>query len=86
MKTSPSLRVGYNLVLHSVAGVAELVDAADSKSAASDSVRVRVPPSAPTNKKASSGRFFICWVKFESNQSLSRSPRDERGHFGAQST
>ncbi len=29
------------------AEVAELVDAADSKSAASDSVRVRVPPLAP---------------------------------------
>ena len=33
----------------SPAGVVELVDAPDSKSGASDGVRVRVPPSAPIN-------------------------------------
>ena len=31
-----------------VAGVAELVDALDSKSSGSDTVRVRFPPSAPS--------------------------------------
>src|SRR5439155_6129478 len=34
-----------------LAGVAELVDAADSKSAGSDTVRVRVPSPAPTNQR-----------------------------------
>lgn len=34
-------------IIHAVAGMAELVDAADSKSAAGNSVGVQVPPSAP---------------------------------------
>ena len=43
--------------------VAELVDAADSKSAASDSVRVRVPPSAPIGLQMSGGHLKSDWVK-----------------------
>ena len=37
------------------AGVVELVDAPDSKSGASDGVRVRVPPSAPIDKGKKTG-------------------------------
>ena len=46
------------IISRSFAEVAELVDAADSKSAASDSVRVRVPPSAPFLKKISCPIFY----------------------------
>ena len=42
-----------------LAGVAELVDAADSKSAASDSVQVRVPPSAPSRRSRTSRKVYL---------------------------
>lgn len=50
-----------NIISTREAKVAELVDAADSKSAASDSVWVRVPSLAPLHKikKSSSGAFFM---------------------------
>lgn len=50
-----------NIIITREAKVAELVDAADSKSAASDSVWVRVPSLAPLHKikKSSSGAFFM---------------------------
>ena len=54
-----------NIISTREAKVAELVDAADSKSAASDSVWVRVPSLAPLHKikKSSSGAFFyVCML------------------------
>ena len=53
-----------NIISTREAKVAELVDAADSKSAASDSVWVRVPSLAPLHKikKSSSGAFFCLYV------------------------
>lgn len=42
------------------AGVAELVDAPDSKSGASNGVRVQVPPPAPDNNACfQAGIFFV---------------------------
>ena len=38
---------GPELEIEDIAGVMELVDVPDSKSGASDGVRVRVPPPAP---------------------------------------
>ena len=50
-----------NIISTREAKVAELVDAADSKSAASDSVWVRVPSLAPLHKiKKSSSGAFLC--------------------------
>ena len=49
-------------VLSTYAGVAELADAADSKSAGSNIVWVQVPPPAPMEKarcKISSGFLFM---------------------------
>lgn len=53
-----------NIISTREAKVAELVDAADSKSAASDSVWVRVPSLAPLHKikKSSSGAFLCLYV------------------------
>ena len=61
MKTSRNLRAGYNLRLHS-AGVAELVDAVDSKSTVGDIVRVRVPPSVPRRHSRTSDKVFLSLV------------------------
>ena len=56
-----------NIPFFSFAGVMELVDVADSKSAGGDSVWVRVPPPAPSSEtldtsafEASSVFFFSC--------------------------
>ena len=39
--------------------VAELVDALDSKSCGSNTVRVQVPPRPPENKERAAGSLFI---------------------------
>ena len=51
MKLSLAKRTSFMYNTSGVAGVMELVDVADSKSAASDGVGVRVPPPAPRRSK-----------------------------------
>ena len=52
--------VCYTVYMTSCAGVLELVDEEDSKSSASNGVRVRAPPPAPTKNRLLSDkrRFF----------------------------
>src|SRR5215207_5001916 len=71
---------GIIFASHPLAGVAELVDAPDSKSGEGNLVWVRVPPSAQRNFPANVKVFLVCIHR--SSFTEGRIGRGQRGEYG----